>query len=67
MVYRIRYRKSRGASEGELVVEANSPSEAMVKFRHVHAETQRPAEVVTSVVPEDADGDAPADEDDNWF
>lgn len=67
MVYRIRYRKSRGASEGELVVEANSPSEAMLKFRHVHAEAQRPAEVVTSVAPEDADAEEPPSADDNWF
>lgn len=67
MIYRIRYRKQADSREGELVVEANSPSEAMLKFRHVHTEWRRPAEVVTSVVPEDVDDDAPATEDDNWI
>jgi hypothetical protein len=57
MVYRIRYRRQRGRGEGELVVEANSPNEAMVKFCHVHsghAKEGRAGEVVTSVTPEDS-------------
>lgn len=64
MVYRIRYRRQRGSGEGELVVEANSPSEAMVKFRHVHGEPPRSPVAggdVTSVVPEATDADAPQD------
>jgi len=34
MVYRIRYRSDSNPSGGEMNVEANSPAEAMVKFRH---------------------------------
>lgn len=34
MVYRIRYRQSHVRGDGEAVVEANSPTEALVKFRH---------------------------------
>jgi hypothetical protein len=35
MVYRIRFRRDGQQSESEVVVEANTPTEAMVKFRHV--------------------------------
>jgi hypothetical protein len=36
MVYRIRFRTGGGLrDESEVVVEANTPTEAMVKFRHV--------------------------------
>jgi len=56
MVYRIRYRKADGFSAAEAVVEANSPTEAMVKFQH--ARDVAPAdvcrEVVTSVRVDDA-------------
>jgi hypothetical protein len=60
MIYRIRYKKQRGRGEGELVVEANSPNEAMVKFCHVHngrLKGDRAREVVTSVTPEDSGGE----------
>jgi len=33
MNFRIRYRQSEGAREDEVLVEANTPTEAMVKFR----------------------------------
>ena len=33
MTYRIRYKQARGAGEAEAVIEANSPTEAIVKFR----------------------------------
>ena len=33
MTYRILYRKSDGPGEAEMVVEAGSPTEAMVKFQ----------------------------------
>ena len=33
MNYRIRYRHGEGARDNEVTVEANSPNEAMVKFR----------------------------------
>jgi hypothetical protein len=35
MVYRIRFRCGGQQSESEVEVEANTPTEAMVKFRHV--------------------------------
>ena len=33
MNYRIRFRRPDGTSEGEVVIDAHSPTEAMVKFR----------------------------------
>lgn len=33
MTFRIRYRQGEGAGESEALVEANSPTEAVVKFR----------------------------------
>jgi hypothetical protein len=33
MVYRVRYRSRDKSGQGEAVIEANSPNEAMVKFR----------------------------------
>ena len=33
MTYRIRYKMHRESMESEVIVEANSPNEAMVKFR----------------------------------
>ncbi len=55
MVFRIRYRKPDGPDHAEVVVEANSPTEAMVKFHHARdsALSQSPCEVVTSVRAED--------------
>lgn len=55
MNYRIRYKDSK-AAEAEIVLEANSPTEAMVKFRCMHSEPSREAgDSVTSIVVEDAD------------
>jgi hypothetical protein len=34
MVYRIRYHQDASGSGGEVTLEANSPSEAMVKFQY---------------------------------
>ena len=36
MVYRIRYREAGKPDKAEMVVEANSPTEAIVKFRHLY-------------------------------
>ena len=54
MVYRIRYRDRCNDKEAEAVVEANSPTEALVKFRHVHgaAHATIAPEGVTSVCAE---------------
>jgi len=57
--YRIRYKNS-DAVEAEVVLEANSPNEAMVKFRCMHSEADLKAgDSVTSIVVEDADTLAP--------
>ena len=56
MVYRIRYRDRCNDKEAEAVVEANSPTEALVKFRHVHGAAAHPTiapEGVTSICAED--------------
>jgi len=55
MVYRIRYHDSNQTIETEAVVEANSPAEAMVKFRCIHTTkpTSATSEMVTSVSSED--------------
>ncbi len=58
MVYRIRYRETPGSREAETTVEATSPTEAIVKFRHVRGEPRSDAmrwEAVTSVAPEGAE------------
>jgi len=51
MVYRIRYNTRGGSIGGEAVVEANSPTEAMVKFRHASdcGPRDRSQDEVTSV------------------
>lgn len=52
MTYRIRYRKTHSHSEVEAVIEANSPAEAMVKFRCMQGSNHRPSKAsgdVTSV------------------
>ena len=56
MIYRIRYRRPDATDDREFVVEASSPTEAMVKFNHTHdgaGELSRCARVVTSVRAED--------------
>ncbi len=58
--YRIRYRENQATlAEGEAVVEANSPTEALVKFRHAcpPMDTVAPKGVVTSICAEDYGGD----------
>ena len=39
MTYRIRFKQTEGAGEGEIVIEANSPTEAVVKFRCARGQT----------------------------
>lgn len=55
MVYRIRYRSTGQPGNGEAVVEANSPTEAMVKFQYARdgGSAQACREIVTSVRAED--------------
>jgi len=56
MTYRIRFRPEEGDQEAEAVVEANSPTEAMVKFHHAQDRSSRKQtameERITSVRPE---------------
>ena len=52
MVFRIRYRHQSDGRENEVEIEATSPTEALVKFRHLRDErpdVQRPHERVTSI------------------
>ena len=52
MMYRIRYRDGQTYPQAEMVVEANTPMEALVKFRHVRSPVEGRAwrgEQVTSV------------------
>jgi hypothetical protein len=60
MVYRIRYRAAQTPHSEEAVVEANSPHEAVVKFRHAPAgrPAGRQSDVVTSVRAEEPDESA---------
>ncbi len=52
MEYHIRYRESEESGELTVMVEANSPTEALVKFRH----TRRPGKAPTAAsVTEDDD------------
>jgi len=56
MNFRIRYRQSEGSREDEVVVEANTPTEALVKFRCIRE--ARPYgssrdHLITSVAPAD--------------
>ena len=65
MTYRIRYRTAGELNELEALVEANSPTEAVVKFRCTRR--QQPArhpkkDDVTSVSPADRLDSAPEDE-----
>jgi len=55
MVYRIRYKHPEAAAEAEMLVEANSPTEALVKFRHLRDDQTSPpppAERITSIYAE---------------
>lgn len=60
MEYQIRYRDSKESGESTVVVEANSPTEALVKFRHTrsHGHGKTP---VTASVTDDADMDIEPD------
>lgn len=52
MLYRIRYRQNDSSREGEATVEANSPNEAVVKFRCTtswRTGNQGPGQEITSV------------------
>ena len=55
MVYRIRYRSSNAAANAEAAVEANTPTEAMVKFRCAYGQDAEGADAleVQSVWAED--------------
>ncbi|HUS48189.1 MAG TPA: hypothetical protein VM098_08715 [Phycisphaerae bacterium] len=62
MVYRIRYKEPKSAAEAEVLVQANSPTEALVKFRHSHSDgidSPQPKELVTSVYAEYYGDDSP--------
>ncbi len=55
MIYRIRYKTEMGTNSQEASVEANSPAEAVVKFRLIQPDTSGAAnssDSVTSVCPE---------------
>ena len=56
MTYRIRYRRPDGPGEAEMVVEAGSPTEAMVKFQCSRdgRSAARYEEVITSVRAEES-------------
>ncbi|MHC4981696.1 MAG: hypothetical protein ACYTF6_00820 [Planctomycetota bacterium] len=54
-VYRIRYKDKEDAAEAEALVKANSPTEALVKFRHgrnAGVNTTAPREHITSIYAE---------------
>jgi hypothetical protein len=50
MVYRIRYRDPGQGPEAEAMVEANSPTEAMVKFRCIYNTREFQADLPEQVV-----------------
>ena len=50
MVYRIRYKDAAGRSEKLATVEANSPTEAMVKFRCIYNTREFQADLPEQVV-----------------
>lgn len=56
MLYRIRYHEESAAREREASVEANSPTEALIKFRYTRQDVDRagmPRREITSVCAED--------------
>jgi len=61
MVYRIRYRRPDAADDAEAAVEANTPTEAIVKFRCAYGQDDDGAEPleVQSVQPDDESEAAP--------
>jgi hypothetical protein len=54
MVYRIRHHRAESAEERVSVVEAHTPTEAMVKFNTAHNGDGVQREVVTSVCAEES-------------
>ncbi len=53
MIYRIRYKTEMGVHSGEASVEANSPAEAVVKFRLIQPKvSDDSSNSVTSVSPD---------------
>ena len=63
MIYRIRFCRPGQTDESEAAVEANNPTEAVVKFRHTHStqdSPSRPAGRVTSIRPEPPKPDEPS-------
>ena len=61
--YRIRYSQD-GGGQNEAVIEATSPSEAIVKFHHTLAHPNRPGVLRDRVVSVSAD--APSEADFRW-
>lgn len=64
MVYRIRYCDSNSPGGAEVVVEAATPTEAIVKFCHTHPSSPDPAtahQMVTSISAEPAEHPYPAE------
>jgi len=58
MVYRIRYRDDSTPGGAEVIVEAATPTEALVKFCHTHPHSPDPAaahQMVTSISAESAE------------
>jgi hypothetical protein len=60
MVFKIRYRRQLDGHESEVSIEANSPTEALVKFRHAcgHAHGAAASSESVSSVPPECDDDA---------
>jgi hypothetical protein len=54
MIYRIRHHRANQAEPQETAVEANSPTEAMVKFQATHHGDGSRREIVTSVCAEES-------------
>ena len=59
MVFRIRYRHRSDGREREAVIEANTPTEAMVKFHHAHPQIHSPASALDNItsVSSETDGE----------
>lgn len=59
MVFKIRYRRQCDGQESEVAIEANSPTEALVKFRHTcgHADGAAASTESVSSVPDDPEGE----------
>ena len=55
MIYRIRYCTDGGARSSEVSVEANSPNEAVVKFRHMQYDVDGPGDIGSAVTSVSAD------------